>query len=201
VRIGYRNIVRLPHGYFGWKAYRTGGKTNLEDVPAVKQGDIFPSCQLALLDRKRDREYLGLRHEENTFALEDLTNRYVLIELFDERCYACIEQLDTLKAFFNLLENDGSSEKDMKLIGIGVGSKKRTAAKFRKERNIPFPIFADEKRDIFECLGRPMLPASYLVDLRSEPSRKILSIYQDHIESPEAFRTRLSEQIETLSEK
>jgi hypothetical protein len=46
-----------------------------------------------------------------------------------------------------------------------------------------------------------MLPATYLVDLQSDPAREILLIYQDHIESPEAFRSMLSEEISGLSGK
>ncbi len=74
--------------------------------------------------------------------------------------------------------------KKIKIIGIGAGSKKRSAAKFRKQKKIPFPLFADAKREIFECLGKPVLPVSYLVQ-RQEGKRKIRLIQSGHIGSAE----------------
>ena len=60
----------------------------------------------------------------------------------------------------------------------------RSAAKFRKQKEIPFPLFADEKREIFECLGKPVLPVSYLVQ-RQAGKRKIRLIQSGHIGSAE----------------
>jgi hypothetical protein len=68
---------------------------------------------------------------------------------------------------------DAFLREKVKMRGIGAGSKKRSAAKFRKQKNIAFPLFADEKREIFECLGKPVLPVSYLVQ-RQAGKRKFV---------------------------
>ena len=70
------------------------------------------------------------------------------------------------------------------MMGIGAGSKKRSAAKFRRQKNIAFPLFADERREIFDCLGKPVLPMSYLV-ARQAGKRKICLIQSGHIGSAE----------------
>jgi len=83
-----------------------------------------------------------------------------------------------------MLLADAFLSQKVKMMGIGAGSKKRNAAKFRKQKNIAFPLFADEKREIFDCLGKPVLPVSYLVE-RQAGKRKIRLIQSGHIGNAE----------------
>jgi peroxiredoxin len=77
------------------------------------------------------------------------------------------------------------------MMGIGVGSKKRHVAKFRKRHGIGFPLFADEKSGIFGCLGKPTLPTSYLVQKHPNGGRKIILVQSGHIESTEKLMRRV----------
>jgi peroxiredoxin len=80
------------------------------------------------------------------------------------------------------------------MMGIGVGSKKRQVAKFRKQQAIDFPLFADEKSGIFACLGKPDLPTSYLVQRNPTGGRKIILVQSGHIRN----RKELMEKVRSL---
>lgn len=174
----------MPHGYFGWKAYLSPGSDTIAEIPALAVGDYFPTCRLMLLDYQKDRNYLQIGHAERTFTLEDVQSDYLFIEIYNELCSACIEEFKTYKALHRMLLADVNLREEVKMMGIGAGSKKRSAAKFRKQKKITFPLFADEKRQIFECLGKPVLPVSYLVQ-RQAGKRKIRLIRSGHIGSAE----------------
>jgi len=184
VRLGYTNIRRMPHGYFGWKAYISPGSNETEEISTLAVDDYFPACRLMLLNYQKDRDYLQISHVGKNFTLEDVHSDYIFIEIYNELCSACVNEVKTYKALYRMLLGDAFLREKVKMMGIGAGSKKRSAAKFRKQKNIPFPLFADEKREIFECLGKPVLPVSYLVQ-RQAGKRKIRLIQSGHIGSAE----------------
>jgi peroxiredoxin len=184
VRLGYTNIRRMPHGYFGWKAYISPGSDETEEISTLVVGDYFPTCRLMLLDYQKDRDYLQITHVERNFTLEDVHSDYIFIEIYNELCSACVNEAKTYKALYRMLLGDAFLRGKVKMMGIGAGSKKRSAAKFRKQKNIAFPLFADENREIFNCLGKPVLPVSYLVQ-RQAGKRKIRLIQSGHIGSAE----------------
>ena len=182
MRLGYTNIRRMPHGYFGWKAYISPDSDEIEEISTLAVGDFFPACRLMLLDDKKDRDYLQISHAERAFTLEDVHSDYIFIEIYNELCSACVNEVKTYQALYRMLLEDAFLGGKVKMMGIGAGSKKRSAAKFRRQKNIAFPLFADEKREIFECLGKPVLPVSYLVE-RQAGKRKIRLIQSGHIGS------------------
>jgi peroxiredoxin len=174
----------MPHGYFGWQAYISPGSDETEEISTLKVGDYFPTCRLMLLNYQKDRDYLEISHAERNFTLEDVHSDYIFIEIYNELCSACVNEVKTYKALYRMLLKDAFLRGKVKMMGIGAGSKKRSAAKFRKQKNIAFPLFADEKREIFDCLGKPVLPVSYLVQ-RQAGKRKIHLIQSGHIGSAE----------------
>ena len=174
----------MPHGYFGWKAYTSPGSDETEETSTLTEGDFFPACRLMLLDYQTDRDYLQITHVQRTFTLEDVPSDYIFIEIYNELCSACVNEVKTYKALYRMLLENAFLKEKVKMMGIGADSKKRSAAKFRKQKNISFPLFADEKREIFECLGKPVLPVSYLVQ-RQAGKRKIRLIYSGHIGNAE----------------
>ena len=174
----------MPHGYFGWRAYISPGSNETEEISTLAVDDYFPACRLMLLNYQKDRDYLQISHVGKNFTLEDVHSDYIFIEIYNELCSACVNEVKTYKALYRMLLGDAFLREKVKMMGIGAGSKKRSAAKFRKQKNIAFPLFADEKREIFHCLGKPVLPVSYLVQ-RQSGKRKIRLIQSGHIGSAE----------------
>jgi len=190
VRLGYTNIRRMPQGYFGWKAYISPDSDEIEEISTLAVGDFFPACRLMLLDHKKDRDYLQVSHAERAFTLEDVPSDYIFIEIYNELCSACVNEVKTYQALYRMLLEDAFLRGKVKMMGIGSGSKKRNAAKFRRQKNIAFPLFADEKREIFDCLGKPVMPVSYLVE-RQAGKRKIRLIQSGHIGSAEKLLAKI----------
>lgn len=168
MRLGYRDIHRFPIGYFGWKARQSGGAVDeAEKPPALSAGDRFPSCRLVLLNPKRDREYLGVGADAQVIRPEDVRSDFLLISIYSELCPGCIQEMTIYSALYRRIIGNERSDKGIRMIGIGTGSRKREVAKFRKTRQVEFPLFADEKKEIFSGLGRPDLPVAYLIDTRN----------------------------------
>jgi peroxiredoxin len=190
VRLGYTNIRRFPHGYFGWKAYISPDSDKTEQPPTLAVGDYFPTCRLMLLSYQKDRDYLQISHAERNITLEDVQSDYIFIEIYNELCSACVNEVQTYKMLYRKLQADPYLREKVKMMGIGAGSKKRSTAKFRKQKNIAFPLFADEKQEIFDCLGKPVLPVYYLVQ-RQAGKRKIRLIQPGHIGSADKLLTKI----------
>jgi peroxiredoxin len=199
VRLGYTNIKRLPHGYFGWKRFISPDANQSKEIPVLGVGEIFPACRLVILDSKRDRAYLQIAHKGRGIALDDIESDFILIEIYNELCSECIDEVKNYKAVYQKILEDDALKQKVKVIGIGAGSKKRNVAKFRKHEAIQFPLFADEKWGIFNCLGKPTLPVSYLV-FRQNGKRKIILIQSGHIGSTEKLMGRIREAVAKVGE-
>jgi peroxiredoxin len=158
----------------------------------VEAGSPFPTCRLWLTDRPSDSAYLNIAHDRPEIALEDIPAEYVLIMIYNENCLACIDEIAVLNQVYKSIESNRTIGGRVKMIGIGMGSKKRNLNHFRQEHRIPFPLFADERKTVFECLGGPVLPTSYLVRLSPKGSNRIEWIQRDHVHRPEDLVERIA---------
>ena len=182
MRLGYQKIIRLPEGYFGWKSAFPDKTPSADNVKKLGIGDDFPSCQLVMLYDETDRAYLKIQGLQKSFALEDVGCQYLYIVIYNEKCLACVDEVKSFKTLYQQLNISPYLSDRVKLLAIGAGSKKRDVMAFKKENAIPYPLFGDEKRHIFSCLGNPVLPTSYLVQMQPGGRRQILFVQQDHIQ-------------------
>lgn len=155
-------------------------------------GDEFPSCQLVMLYDETDRSYLKIQGLQKNFALEDVGSEYLFIVIYNERCLACVDEVKSFKNLYQQMNASPFLSDRVKLLAIGAGSKKRGVITFKKENAIPYPLFGDEKRSIFSCLGSPVLPTSYLVQIQPGGRRQILFVQQDHIQKVELLVQKIT---------
>ncbi len=168
MRLGFRNVWRFAGGWHGWLAFIRPGQP-IAQPRGLRSGDFFPACRLVLLKAKSDRSYLGLPTGARSFALRQVRAAYLLVELYHELCYGCLRQVRAYNRLFKIINQDSSLARRLKMIGLGVGSQHRQVVRFRRREGVLFPLFADPRKDVFKCLGRPALPVLYL--LRSEKGR------------------------------
>jgi hypothetical protein len=185
VRLGYQKIIRLPEGYFGWKSFLPDNSQPVDTVKQLGTGEEFPSCQLVMLYDETDRAYLKIQGLQKSFALEDVGSEYLYIVIYNENCLACVDEIKSFKMLYQQMNVSPFLSGRVKLLAIGVGSKKRGVIAFKKENAIPYPLFGDEKRSIFSSLGNPVLPTSYMVQLQPGGRRQILFVQKDHIKNIE----------------
>ena len=185
MRLGYQKILRLPEGFFGWKSFFPDKPQSADTVKKLGIGDAFPSCQLVMLYDETDRAYLKIPGLQKNFSLEDVGSEYLYIVVYNERCLACVDEVKAFKTLYHQMNASPYLSDRVKLLAIGAGSKKRGVIAFKKENAIPYPLFGDEKRSIFSCLGNPVLPTSYLIQIQPGGRRQILFVQKDHIQNTE----------------
>lgn len=190
VGMGYKNVLRYPAGWHGWLALQ--GRVDPDTKPGgLREGDYFPSCRLVVLDKASDRAYLGLTHAEPSFALGDVAADILFVELYNELCYGCLREVASYNALFRDIENDPSLKGRLKMLGLGVGSLNREVKRFRRQKKVLFPLFADKGREVFHCLGEPELPVAYLIQRTGKGRWKILSMLAGHIGDTKAVLARI----------
>lgn len=193
VRLGFSNVWRYPGGYHGWLEH-TGQKAGREPR-GLQVGDFFPSCRLVVLQGKSDRAYLGLEPEARAFALREVKADYLLVEFYSELCMGCLKEVASYNLLFGLIEQDSGLGGRLKMMGLGVGSLKREVAKFRRQKQVRFPLFADERQDVFYCLGRPELPITYLLAKDGDKGYRILMKHSGRVASPYDLLLRIKQVI------
>ncbi len=192
MRLGYQNIIRLPEGYFGWKSFFPDQLQSADAVKKLGIGDDFPSCQLVILYDETDRAYLKIQGLQKSVALEDVGSEYLYIVIYNEKCLACVDEVKSFKTLYQQMNDSPYLSDRVKLLAIGAGSKKRGVIAFKKENAIPYPLFGDENRSIFSCLGNPVLPTSYLIQIQPGGRRQILFVQQDHIHDVEMLVQKIT---------
>lgn len=184
---------RYPPGHQGWVAHTTGQPAPAGGGSQLRIGDHFPACQLVSLKAKQDAAYLGLPAGAKSFALREVPAPYLLVELYNEFCLLCQKETPLYNSLYQRIEADGRLKGRLRIIGMGVGSSNLQAARFRREHNLGFPIFADQNKEVFHCLGQPELPILYLLQRLPGGGFKVRFMQSGHIESPKAFLERMAE--------
>ena len=176
VSLGYENVWMLPEGWMGWVALTKTQGAGGDGPRSAGAGDRFPSASLTLLDGERDRAYLELKSGTKVFQLQSLRADYALVELYNELCFACCQSIPELNRLLELIQNDPVLKARLKMIGIGVGNLNRDVHRFRQEKGVGFPLFADHNRELHKRLGAPALPVLYLVRLHASPGPSIAAV-------------------------
>lgn len=194
MRLGYNNVERMPAGWFGWLELTQPGQP-VQAVAGLTVGDPFPGCNLVLLNSDADRAYLDLPDGRKSYALSEVPSQFMIISLYQELCDTCVKEVAVYNRLVADVAEDPFLKGRLKVIAFGVGSTKPEVHRFRKQRRAAYPMFADRNREIFDCLGQPVLPMTYLVRKNADGSRKILLTHSGHIADLHAFIDKVKAQI------
>jgi peroxiredoxin len=88
-----------------------------------------------------------------------------------------------------LIQDDPALAKDIKIIGIACLDNKKKADAYKTNFRVPFPIFTDEKGDIWRAVGMPGTPTMVL----TTKSGKVLMSHAGVIEDFDGFVKELKE--------
>jgi hypothetical protein len=61
-----------------------------------------------------------------------------------------------------VIQDDPSLAKDIKMIGIGIANNRKLLDVYKTNFRVPFPLFPDEKGDVFMVVGKPSTPTLVL---------------------------------------
>lgn len=148
-----------------------------------------------MLDGIHDRTYLGLSLNARYLSLADLDAPYVVVVFFNSRCTECIKEIKVFNKFYERLRLEPELADTVKVLGLGMLDSKRTVVRFRKREGIAFPLFSDEKRMVFDCLGQTAVPVAYLLRRLEHGEREIILVQPGAILENDPF----FEQVERLA--
>ena len=84
---------------------------------------------------------------------------------------------------YNLFKEDKNLQKDIKIIGIGMGNSPEEIQTYRNSFKVEFPLIADTNKEIQTKMKMTVVPYTVLVDKKG----KILMSHLGHIDNFDAF--------------
>ena len=144
----------------------------------LSEGMTLPQFTLSEPLGKAEQKYLGLK-DRQPFELSQVPAKLVLIELFEVNCGICNEQVPLSKKLYNIIKQNEELSRDIKMIGIGAGNNVKQIGVYKKKKRVPFPLFTDQKFEIFRKVGRPGVPFHILVDQKGNVLLTELGLIED----------------------
>jgi len=99
----------------------------------------------------------------NQSSLKDYRNKVVLVNNWATWCPPCRAEMPTLKQYF-----EDHQEQGFTVIAIEAGETVSDVAKFAKEYELTFPVWADPNQEAIAAFRNMALPNSYVIDRRGQ---------------------------------
>ena len=129
----------------------------------LSEGMTLPQFKLSEPLGEAEQTYLGLK-DRQPFELSQGPAKLILIELFEVNCGICNEQAPLNNKLYNIIKHNEELSRNIKMIGIGAGNNAKQISVYKKKKRVPFPLFTDQKFEIFRKVGKPGVPFHILVD-------------------------------------
>lgn len=144
----------------------------------------FPDFTLSVPPSKEVQSYLGITFKKKS-RIRDFRGDLFLIEYLNIYCVNCIRQAPILNEVFRMIEKDSKLSGRIKLIGIAAGNTSEEVNQYKKENEIPYPIFSDPNFDAHQAVGSPRTPFMIWVRKDKEGRGVVVSTHLGLIDSPE----------------
>ncbi len=122
------------------------------EKPAAAVIKSFPVFELPMPQSEAEKSYLGLTGT-GTFQITQIKAPVLLIEIFSFYCPYCQDSAPQVNEFYQLIQARPELKEKIKLIGIGSSNSSFEVNSFREKYQVPFPLFPDQKMEIFKMLG------------------------------------------------
>jgi hypothetical protein len=155
-----------------------GTRVFSEQKALIKEGDSFPQIVLTALDDPKDAAYLGIPVGKS-FTVQDIPADLVLVEIMNVYCASCWKQVPAYNNLYDLIESKPETKGRIKIVGFGVGNEGWEVKYFRRNFEVPFPVFPDRDFVMHEAIGGSKTPFSIFV--RQDPVEKEGLVASTHL--------------------
>jgi peroxiredoxin len=108
------------------------------------------------------KEYLGLQ-EKRTFALSEIDAKIIVMGYYAIKCPFCHEQAPVSNKIYDMIGQDPELSRDVKMVGVMVGSNPEETATYAHSMNILYPMTNDPFFDIYRKLGKTGVPLTLVM--------------------------------------
>ena len=142
--------------------------------PEPRKGGRIPVISLPVPKDSKERIYLGLSSGDGFFRIHQVQAQVIFIEIFNLYCPICQSTASAMVQLYDQIENHPDFRGKIKLIGIGAGNSQTEMEVFKRNNNIPFPVFPDQDFGIHKALGEVRTPFFIAIKINRDRSHKIV---------------------------
>jgi len=139
-----------------------------------KVGDILPDLEIKAAPLAPEAAYLGLAPGSKSFRLSRIKAEVLLVEIFSMYCPRCQASARSVNKVFENLTALPQGRK-LKMLGLGAGNSAFEVNAFRKQYQIPVPLFQDGDYALHKAFGNVYTP-TYMV-LKPVPGKGFQVIF------------------------
>ncbi|OGW46506.1 MAG: hypothetical protein A2Y66_06725 [Nitrospirae bacterium RBG_13_41_22] len=150
------------------------------------EGDIFPEITLSVPQSASEKDYLGIK-VKNSFKVSQIKADVIIIEIFSMYCPYCQKEAPNVNELHQLINSKPDIKDKIKIIGIGAGNTPFEVEVFKKQYNVPFPLFPDESFSIHKSVGNVRTPYFFVIKINADGSNKIIYSKAGSIQDPNQF--------------
>jgi len=127
-----------------------------------KVGDILPDMEIKAAPLPAEAAYLGLATGSKSFRLSQIKAEALLVEIFSMYCPRCQASARHVNQVFENLTKLPQGQK-LKMLGLGAGNSAFEVNAFRKQFEIPVPLFQDGDYALHKTFGNVYTPTYMLL--------------------------------------
>ena len=149
-------------------------------------GSVMPDLQLHGALSPEHIAALGLEGAA-PYALSRIKAKTVILVAFSMYCPHCQREAPLLNELDGLLKSRGL-DKDVKLIGVGIGNSDFEVQVFQKKYSVTFPLFSDPEFKTNKEIGEVGTPFFYVLNMNPEKKEiLVVNTMLGRMKSAEAF--------------
>lgn len=141
---------------------------------------------------KKEQTYLGIPKQKN-FSFKDIPGTLFLIDVFSVYCISCQKQVPIFHQVYSWIENDPELKGNVKMIGIAAGNNRKEVESFKKQYQVPYPIFTDPAFVAHKKLGNPAAPYTIFVMRDARGKYIVVSTHKGKFDSAESIMNEIKD--------
>lgn len=138
-----------------------------------KGGETLPIIRLPAPNTLEEKNYLGISGQ-GPFKVSQIKASLLLIEIFSLYCPQCQASAPEVNALYWMIQELPDLKEKIKIIGIGAGNNMLEVHTFKKNHQVPFPLFPDEDFKIHKDLGEVRTPYFFVVKIRKDMKLEVI---------------------------